>query len=144
MMQATRPHQATPAMRVFVVEDSPIVCERLQEMLAGIDGACAIGAAASADAAITGILAAQPDVVVLDLHLAQGSGFDVLRALHAQAPAIGVYMLSNFADAPYRRLASRLGALDFFDKSTEFERVRDTLAARALDTIQTQPPAPTH
>lgn len=144
MNTATLSHQAAPEMRVFVVEDSPMVCERLQAMVGEIEGACAVGAAASADAAITGILAAQPDVVVLDLHLAQGSGFDVLRALHARAPAIGVYMLSNFADAPYRRLASRLGALDFFDKSTEFERVRDALAARARHTTQTQQLHPTH
>jgi hypothetical protein len=40
-------------------------------------------------------------------------------------------MLSSFASEPYRRLAARLGARDFFDKSTEFERVRDLIAARA-------------
>lgn len=131
-------------MRVFVVEDSPVVCERLQEMVADIDGACAIGTAAGAEAAIAAILAAQPDVVVLDLRLAQGSGLDVLRALRTQAPAIGVYMLSNFSDAPYRRLAARLGALDFFDKSTEFERVRETLTARALTAIHRQQRQLTH
>lgn len=138
MNPAAVSHQATPAMRVFVVEDSPVVCERLQEMVADIEGACAIGAATGAEAAIASILSAQPDVVVLDLRLAQGSGLDVLRALRAQAPAISVYMLSNFSAAPYRRLAARLGALDFFDKSTEFERVRETLTARARHAIQTQ------
>ena len=40
-------------------------------------------------------------------------------------------MLSNFATQPYRRLAAELGARDFFDKSTEFERVRDLVAKRA-------------
>jgi DNA-binding NarL/FixJ family response regulator len=123
-----------PEMRVFVVEDSPAVCERLQTMLAGIEGTQAVGAAATAQGAIEGILAAQPDVVVLDLRLAEGSGLDVLRALRAAGPAgeaIAVYMLSNFAEAPYRRLAERLGAQGFFDKSTEFERVRDVLSAHA-------------
>ncbi len=134
-------------MRVFLVEDSPLVCERLQEMLAGIEGrARSASAATRRRGHRRASCATHPDVVVLDLRLAQGSGFDVLRALHAQAPAIGVYMLSNFADAPYRRLAERLGARDFFDKSTEFERVRDTLAARALDTFRPnrQPNALTH
>jgi DNA-binding NarL/FixJ family response regulator len=144
MNAAALSHQATAAMRVFVVEDSPVVCERLQEMVADIDGACAIGTAAGAKAAIAAILAAQPDVVMLDLRLAQGSGLDVLRALRAQAPAIGVYMLSNFSDAPYRRFAARLGALDFFDKSTEFERVRETLTARALTAIHRQQRQLTH
>ena len=51
-------------------------------------------------------------------------------AVHEAAPEIDVYMLSSFATEPYRRLAARLGARDFFDKSSEFQRVRDTLAAR--------------
>ena len=64
---------------------------------------------------------------LLDLHLAQGSGFDVLRAVCLQAPEIDFYMLSNFAAGPYRQLAGRLGARGFFDKSTEFGRVRDAI-----------------
>lgn len=126
-----------PAMRVFVVEDSPAVCERLQTMLAGIEGTEAVGVAATAQGAIDGIRTAQPDVVVLDLRLAEGSGLDVLRALRAQCAedpareAIAIYMLSNFTEAPYRRLAERLGVQGFFDKSTEFERVRDVLSAHA-------------
>jgi hypothetical protein len=36
-------------------------------------------------------------------------------------------MLSNFASEPYRRHAARLGAKDFFDKSSDMERLRATL-----------------
>jgi len=134
MNSGDRSQQAAPAMRVFVVEDSPAVCERLQAMLAGIEGTQAVGAAATAQGAIEGILAARPDVVVLDLRLAEGSGLDVLRALRgaeSTVPGVAVYMLSNFAEPPYRRLAERLGVQGFFDKSTEFERVRDVLSAHA-------------
>jgi DNA-binding NarL/FixJ family response regulator len=118
-------------VRVFLVEDSPLVCERFEAMLAAIPGATTIGRAAGADEAIEKILAARPDAVVLDLKLAQGSGFDVLRAVHEEAPEIDVYVLSNFADEPYRRRAERLGARGFFDKTIEFERMCDTLADRA-------------
>ena len=71
--------------------------ERLSELLGAIPGARITGCATGADEAIRAILAAKPDVVVLDLRLAQGSGFDVLRAVHAQAPEIDVYLLSNQA-----------------------------------------------
>ena len=134
MNLAHLPLPAAPAMRVFLVEDSPLVCERLRAMLAGIEGARAVGIAATAREAIEGIRSEHPDVVLLDLRLAEGSGFDVLRALRAQARAggaIDVFMLTNFAEAPYRRLAERLGVRGFFDKSTEFERVRDVLSAHA-------------
>jgi len=120
-----------PALKVFIVEDSPIIRERLLALLGSIEGAAAVGQASSAEEAIEGILQARPDAVVLDLKLAAGSGFDVLRAVHERAPGIDLYMLSNFAAEPYRRMAARLGARDFFDKSNEFQRVREVLAARA-------------
>jgi DNA-binding NarL/FixJ family response regulator len=116
---------------VYLVEDSPLVSERLLELLDAVPGARVIGLATRADEAIQDILAEQPDVVLLDIQLAQGSGFDVLRAVRGAAPGIDCYMLSSFASEPYRRLAARLGARDFFDKSSEFERVRDLIAARA-------------
>lgn len=124
-----------PVLRVFLVEDSPIIRERLEEMLDSIEGARTVGYAAAADEAIRNILDARPDVVVLDIRLAQGSGFDVLRTLHERTPEIDVYMLSNFATEPYRRLAQRLGATGFFDKSTQFQAVREALARRAAATM---------
>jgi len=119
-------------MQVFLVEDSRAVRERLADMLGSIPGATLVGEAGDAEAAIRGILAARPDVVVLDLSLAGGtSGFEVLRAVCPQAPEIDFYMLSNFDADPYRQLAERLGARDFFDKSNDFYRVRDIIAQRA-------------
>lgn len=132
-MARARARRHTGAMTtqdIFIVEDSALVRERLLELLGELPETRVVGTAAGADEAIRDILADRPDVVLLDLRLAQGSGFDVLRALHEAAPEIDVYMLSSFATEPYRRLAARLGARDFFDKSTEFGRVRDTLAAR--------------
>ena len=114
-------------MQVFLVEDSIPVRERLNDML----GDAVIGHAADADSAIHEILEKRPDVVLLDVSLAEGSGFDVLRAVRDEAPEIDVYMLSNFAAYPYRQLAEALGARGFFDKTNEFERVHEVIRARA-------------
>jgi len=118
-------------MQVFIVEDSELVRERLVHLLESVPGASVVGQASQAPAAIRDILARRPDVVVLDINLGEGSGFDVLRAVCPQDPAIDFYMLSNLAADPYRQLAERLGARDFFDKSREFERVREVIAQRA-------------
>jgi DNA-binding NarL/FixJ family response regulator len=118
-------------MEIFLVEDSAPVRERLATMLEQIPGATLVGEAGAAEAAIRGILATRPDVVVLDIKLGEGSGFDVLRAVCRQAPEIDFYMLTNIAADPYRQLAGRLGARAFFDKSREFERVREIIAQRA-------------
>lgn len=119
--------------KVFLVEDSPLVRERLAQMLAALPGTSVVGQASGVQEAISGILATKPDLVLLDLSLDHGSGFDVLSAVHGKEPGIAVYMLSNFASEPYRRHAERLGASGFFDKSTDFERVRELLAQRITE-----------
>lgn len=117
-------------LRVFVVEDSPLIRERLEAMIVAA-GALATGHASGVEPAIRAILLERPELVILDLQLADGTGFDVLRAIRKQAPEIDVYLLSNFAADPYRQLAGRLGAKGFFDKSREFGRMRDVVAQRA-------------
>jgi len=115
-------------MQVFLVEDSSLVRERLEALLIQVPGTQIVGRAATADAAIQDILATRPDLVVLDVQLAEGSGFDVLRTLHAQAPELNVVMLSNYSSDPYRQIAERFGARAFYDKTREFERVREAVA----------------
>ena len=131
-MARPAPRRHTAGMpSVFLVDDSPLVRERLHEMLGSVADVQIVGQATTAAEAVFGILDARPDIVLLDLSLAEGSGFDVLRAIRDQAPEIEVYLLSNFAAYPYRQLAERLGARGFFDKSSEFGLMRDVIARRA-------------
>ncbi|HJS39219.1 MAG TPA: response regulator transcription factor [Burkholderiales bacterium] len=117
---------------VFLVDDSAPVRERLHAMLAALAGVCVVGQAEGAEQAIAAILDCRPQVVLLDLKLGDGgSGFDVLRAVHPQAPEIDFYLLSNFSTPAYRRSAEELGARGFFDKTQEFGRLMDLLAERA-------------
>ena len=119
-------------MNVFLVEDSPLLRSRLDAMIAAIPGASAVGQADGADDAVRQILAMLPDAVVLDIHLKQGNGFDILRAVSVKAPQVSFYVLTNHPMETYRQTAERLGARGFFDKSTEFDRLREALAASRL------------
>ena len=112
---------------MFLVEDAPLLRERLEAMLNAIPGVQTVGHAAEAEPAVEGILAAGADAVVLDIQLAQGNGFDVLRALQTRAPQIVVYVLTNFANDGYRRAAERLGARGFFDKSNDIHLLREEI-----------------
>lgn len=122
-------------LRVFVVEDTILIRERLDAMVT-MAGATVVGHASAAEAAIARILVERPELVILDMQLAEGTGFDVLRAIRKQAPEIDVYFLSNYAAYPYRDLAERLGAKGFFDKSREFGLMREAVARRAASAIQ--------
>jgi DNA-binding NarL/FixJ family response regulator len=117
-------------MKIFLVEDSLVARGQLAAMLASIPGAQLVGYADAATPAIREILALRPELVLLDVHLAEGSGFDVLNGVHSNAPEIDFCMLTSFTAEPYRRLAAQLGASAVFDKNREIERVRDLVARR--------------
>lgn len=119
-------------VKIFLVEDSAMLRSRLEAMIAAIPGAQSAGYAEGAEQAIAAILAERPQAVILDLHLKQGSGFDILRAVRKEAPEIDFYVLTNYPAEGYRQSAERLGARGFFDKSKEFDRLRETLRGLAL------------
>jgi DNA-binding NarL/FixJ family response regulator len=110
---------ATPA-RVFIVEDSASIRERLYEQLREIDGVSVIGNSDTAESAVEAILRTRPDSVILDIHLVEGSGMDVLRQVHARAPEVMFIVLTNHSNEQYRRACLQAGARYFFDKSSEF------------------------
>ena len=118
-------------MKIFLVEDSSLLRERLEAILSAIPGMQTVGHASGAKEAVQAILAARPDAVVLDIHLAEGNGFDVLRGLRAAAFLPLIYVLTNYPLEGYRKTAERLGARGFFDKSNEIDRLRDALTAGA-------------
>jgi DNA-binding NarL/FixJ family response regulator len=73
-----------PDMKVFVVEDSVAVRERLIEMICDIEDIEVVGEAGTCEAAVAGIVATRPDVAILDVHLPDGSGIKVLATVKQQ------------------------------------------------------------
>ena len=121
-------------MRIFLVENSPHILKRLSEVLSALPGIVLVGQAAGAKQAIDEILKLRPQVVLLDVELDQGTGFDVLVALRDNAPEIDAYVLTSFVIEALRGLAGKLGAKGFFDKIKDLHILRDLLARRAADT----------
>jgi DNA-binding NarL/FixJ family response regulator len=112
---------------VFIVDDSPVVRERLLGLIAEVPNVEVIGQADIAFEAIHSIRRLKPDVVVLDLSMPGGSGIYVLENIKKDRPAPLVIMLTNFVHEQYRSRCLQLGADHFFDKSTEFQKVVDVL-----------------
>lgn len=134
------PAQSAQSIRVFLVEDSAAIRERICSWLAGLDGVDLAGEATTAAAAISGILDTHPDAVLLDLHLAQGSGIDVLRTVHPQAPGIVFIVVTNLTNSQYRETCIAAGASHFIDKSTEMDHLSPLLAALVATRRQSSPP----
>jgi DNA-binding NarL/FixJ family response regulator len=119
---------AAPALKVFIVEDSLPIRERLIELISEIDGVAVVGFAETPTGAVTRILSTRPDCVVLDYQLLGGTGVDVINTVHPKAPDLVFVVLTNHANSKYRRVCLEAGASWFFDKSTEFRKVKEVIA----------------
>lgn len=115
--------------RVFIVEDSIPVRARLVELLGEIDGVDVVGEAATPAAAVSGILRTHAQYVVLDFQLNGGTGMEVLRAIRPQLPETVFIVLTNYSQPQFRQTCLAAGATAFLDKSTEFGKVREVIAA---------------
>jgi DNA-binding NarL/FixJ family response regulator len=109
-------------LKVFLVEDSALIRERLTEAIAFTRDAELVGCAETESEAVEKLSELDCDAVVLDLNLAAGSGFEVLRAVranHAHRPRVIVF--TNYAYPFYRHLTIEMGADYFLDKATDFK-----------------------
>jgi len=121
---------------VFIADDSVVLRERLLEMLRDIPGVEVLGCAHDGLQTIDGIRHFKPEVVVLDIQMPRGSGLDVLKNLKRDLGRPTVIVFTNFPYPQYRKRALEIGADYFFDKTTEFEKLRQlfqqlTSAAKA-------------
>ena len=125
-------------LRVFLVEDSAVILERLTESISSLHNVDVVGHAATEAEAIASVQRTPCDAVVLDLQLRDGHGLNVLKALRAASdkPRLTVIVLTNFTSSQYRGRSMEFGADYFFDKSREYDRVCDILEDLALRRAQ--------
>ena len=111
--------------KVFIVDDSQVIRERLTDRLEKLEGIGAISQAADKSSALTTLQKETPDIVILDIQLPDGSGIDLLSKIKKENSQIVVIILTNFPYSIIRRRCLELGADYFFDKSTELEKLFD-------------------
>ena len=112
----------TAPLKVFLADDSAAIRERVAQLLS-VNAVDIVGEAETPQGSIDGILAAEPDVVVLDVHLDGGTGLQVLRAVRQARPGIAFVVFSNNSAPAYRKRYLGEGARSFLDKSSEFDRL---------------------
>lgn len=122
-------------IHVMLVEDSALIREALREALDSSDVACFDGFAASSAEAIATLRSRRFDMVVVDIELAHGTGFDVLQDLSQPdfpyPPPISM-VLTNHAYVIYRHRAQALGVKYFFDKSMHFDEAIEAIEKEAI------------
>ena len=115
------------AVRILLVEDSRILAERLSEAIEQIADVHFIGTAETEAAALALVSHEPVDVIILDLHLRQGTGFGVMRALVTTGLKPQIIVLTNYDLPEYKNAAFALGATYFLDKARDSGRLPEVL-----------------
>lgn len=103
------------SVRVFIVDDHELFRSGVRaELGAGLD---IVGEAGTVDEAISAILAIEPDVVVLDVHMPGGGGRQIIEAVHAERPGVRFLALSVSDAAEDVIDVIRAGARGYVTKS---------------------------
>ncbi len=116
---------AEELMNALVVEDSPQIAERLVELVSVPNRVEVIATAATEDEALAACDRYTIGLAIVDLQLAQGTGFGVIRRLRAATgsnPAC-IVVLTNHAVPALKVAAFEAGADYFLDKSKDFATI---------------------
>jgi DNA-binding NarL/FixJ family response regulator len=109
-------------LKLFLIEDSYLIRERLIEEIAHVRETEFVGCAETASEAVEKLSNLECDAIVLDINLARGNGFDVLKSIRANRvrwPRVIVF--TGHAYPFYRQLTMELGANFFLDKAKDFK-----------------------
>jgi len=119
--------------RVFVVEDSPLIRQRIVDDLIAMGRFEIVGVAESQPDAVASICKLCPDIITTDIQLKEGSGIEVVRQVRANpgCPPPRIFVLTNYAYPEYRRTCLNSGADDFFDKTSDYARFLSAMALAA-------------
>ncbi|MEO5683268.1 MAG: response regulator [Chitinophagaceae bacterium] len=124
-MNATEPGKKT----ILIVDDSPLIVERLIDMLEDLDNLAWIKNAGNYADAVIAISENNPDIFLLDINLPDKSGIEILPIIKENNPSAKVIMITNQGNEYYQKLCMKLGADYFIDKSKEFDQIAAIIAA---------------
>jgi two-component system, NarL family, response regulator DevR len=124
MTQTGRP------LRVLLVDDHEVVRDGIKALLSGTTDIVVAGEAGSVHQAVAVAERTQPDVVVMDVRLPDGSGVEATRDIRARRPAIQVLMLTSFADDEALFAAIMAGAAGYVLK-----QIKGAELVRAIRTV---------
>jgi len=111
-------------LRLLVVDDEPLIRDGIRHGLSAIDGIEIVGECDSGARAVEAILANDPDLVLLDVQMPDGTGLDVVRQVGpSRMPAV-VFVT---AYDEYAVQAFEFNAVDYLLKPFDDDRLRSAI-----------------
>jgi DNA-binding NarL/FixJ family response regulator len=109
--------------RVLIVDDHPIVRQGLAKLINDQPDLVTAGEAESPPAAVRAVTDLNPDLVILDLTLADGDGLELCKQLHDMHPDLPILIVSMHEESLYAERALRAGAMGYVMKQEPQDKV---------------------
>lgn len=117
-----------PMTKVAIVEDNSTLRQYLAELIGSTPGHRCVCACASAEEALEKIPAAQPNVVLMDIHLPGESGIACTTQLRRKLPDLQVIMLTVYKDIKVIFQALKAGACGYVLKRSDEKEILNAIA----------------
>jgi DNA-binding NarL/FixJ family response regulator len=126
-MLSTEPIDERRVARVLIVDDHPIVREGLALLLASEPDMVVCAQAPDSATALRLVEETQPDVVVVDISLQEGSGIDLIKRIKAHSPSTRMLVSSIYEESLYAERALRAGASGYINKQESTNRIVEAI-----------------
>lgn len=112
--------------RLMVIDDEPIVCRRLKQILekSGYE----VDAFSDGSNAIKALEERPYNIIVTDLKMEGMDGMSILESVKQSSPATKVIMITGFAEMETAKEAFRKGVFDFISKPVEVEAIKEVIS----------------
>ena len=116
-------------VRVLLADDHELVRAGVRKVLESSPGIEVVGEASRGDETLAKLAELEPDVLLLDLNMPGGDGFEVLRAARDTAGGARIVVLSLHVQAEYVSRAVREGADGYLSKDLAAQELPDAIAS---------------
>jgi DNA-binding NarL/FixJ family response regulator len=116
-------------VRVLLADDHELVRAGVRKVLENSSGFEVVGEASRGDETLAKLAELEPDVLLLDLNMPGGDGFEVLRSARDTAGGARILVLSLHVQAEYVSRAVREGADGYLSKDLAAQELPDAIAS---------------
>jgi DNA-binding NarL/FixJ family response regulator len=109
--------------RVVVVEDHPVLCDGLKQLIGSQPDLACVGVADDISSAKRLVEECRPDLMVLDLRLKAGDALDFIKTLRVEYPEVKVLVLSQYDELIFAERTLRAGASGYIMKENTTDEV---------------------
>lgn len=113
--------------RVILVDDHPMVRERLAQLIKTQHDLITCGEADSLVSAMDLVAREKPDIAIVDLSLKKSSGLDLIKELTARYPTVRVLVLSMYEESLYAERTLRAGARGYLTKQEATDKIIEAI-----------------